>query len=169
MPVSLFPKLAATPQGEAALPVLLGKSRSAGRAWVLAIIWLAVSVGLGALTMATPLTVGGVWLGIVGFVGSVICAAVAVAMVRRLVLDWTVARLGRVAGIIVFCVVLVAPGAVYGMRSDQFNADLTRWSASVPWVTLPLVGVCFMAGVGAIMVAIAGIGEMIGTAIDLSH
>jgi len=165
----LFPKLAATPQGESALPMLLGKARSAGRAWMMAIIWLVAAVGLGALMMAVPVTTGGVWLGIVGFAGSVICGAVAVAMVRRLVLDWTVARLGRVAGIIVFCVVLAAPVAVYGMGSDRFDADLSRWSASAPWLTLPLVGVCFMAGVGAVMVAIAGVGELIGTAIDRSR
>ena len=166
MPERLFPKLAATPQGEAALPMLLGKPRSVGRAWVLAVIWLAVGVGLGALTMAVPLTTAGVWLGVVGFAGSGICGAVAVAMVRFLVLDWTVARLGRVGGIIVFCVVLAAPVVVYGARSAQLNADLSRWLTSTPWLTLPLVGVCFMAGVAAIMVAISGIGELIGALTD---
>jgi len=162
----LFPKLAATPQGEAALPMLLGKARRAGPAWMLAKIWLAVGVAVGALTMTVPLTTGGVWLGIVCLAGSVLCGAVAVAMVRRLVLDWTVARLGRIAGVVVFCVILAAPVVYYGIRSAAMNADLSRWLASAPWATLPLVGVCFMAGVGAIMVAIAGIGELIGTAMD---
>jgi len=162
----LFPKLAATPQGEAALPMLLGKARGVGRAWLLAVIWLAVGAALGALTMTVPLTTAGVWMGIAGLAGSVLCGAVAVAMVRRLVLDWTVSHLGRVAGVVVFCVVLAAPVAYYGVRNAAVNGDLSRWLASAPWLTLPLVGVCFMAGVGAIMVAIAGIGELIGKAID---
>jgi len=168
-PAQPFPKVASIPQGEAALPLLLGKRRATGRAWLLALVWMAVGVLLGFVQSTVSLSRWGIWVGIICFVGSIVCGVVAVAMVRRLIFDWAVDRFGVVAGVIVFCVVLVVPVAVYGIWTDAVTAKLNVWMSSTPWVALPTIGVAFMCGVAAIMVAIAGIGEMIGQAIDRAH
>jgi len=162
-----FPHLAATPQGESALPLLLGKRRAAGRAWLLMVVWLGVGALLGLVSSLTRLTRTGIWVGIICFVGSIVCGAVAVAMVRRLIFERQVERGGLAFGVVVFSVVFVVPLVVfYVVWWGRWNAELNTWWSTAPWLTLPGIGVVFMCAVGAIMVAIAGIGEAIGAAID---
>ena len=166
-PAQQFPHLAATPQGESALPLLLGKRRATGRTLVLTVVWLAVGVLLGLVSGMAHLTRTGIWVGIICLAGSVACGAIAVAMVRRLIVDRLSELGGLVFGVVVFCVVFLAPLVVfYVVWWGRWNAELNAWWAAAPWLTLPGIGVVFMCAVGAVMVALAGIGEAIGAMID---